>query len=199
MLASWALTGGVLALTVIEIRRLLPAVSPAAVVGAPAIACLFLIATTLQQSRSNALQWVALNDNGARLSKAVAASAPACANVSGLFVRAPENILSFGGETTLATDQMRERFGAAYTRAFDVPLLDHDFYENRLLKDFHPYSYAQLAIDYPCIVVRTYLELDAKSADGLLELKPDHCQVRDIHVYTVGIPCATIQRAAQGE
>ena len=197
MLASWALTGGVLVLIVIETRRLVPAVSPLVAAGAPAMACLFLIATTLVKSRSNAVDWIALDATGAGLSKAVIAAAPSCANVSAMLVRAPENISTFGGVTTLATNQMRQRFGEAYARAFNVPLLDHDFYENRLLKNFQPYSYAQLASDYPCIVVRTHLELDARTSNGLLELKPDHCMVQDIHVYAVGIPCATIRRAAQ--
>jgi len=56
--------------------------------------------------------------------------------------------------------------------------LDHNFYRNLLLKNFHPYSYAQLAAEYPCIVVRTSLELNAKTSNGLLELKPDHCSGR---------------------
>jgi hypothetical protein len=72
---------------------------------------------------------------------------------------------------------MEERFSEAYARAFTVPLLDHNFYRNLLLKNFQPYSYAQLAAEYPCIVVRTSLELNAKTSNGLFELKPDHCSV----------------------
>jgi hypothetical protein len=81
---------------------------------------------------------------------------------------------------TLGTGQMEDRFSEAYERAFKVPLLDHSFYRNLLPKNFHPYSYAQLAAEYPCIVVRTSLELNTKTSNGLLELKPDHCAVDGI-------------------
>ena len=74
---------------------------------------------------------------------------PSCANVSGMFVRAPENELNHGADMTLGTGQMEDRFSEAYERAFKVPLLDHSFYRNLLLKNFHPYSYAQLAAEYP--------------------------------------------------
>ncbi len=41
------------------------------------------------------------------------------------------------------------------------------------------------------------LELDAKTSNGLLELKPDHCSVEAIQIYTVGLACEKIRRAAQ--
>src|ERR1035437_244176 len=69
MLASWVLTGGVLVLTVIETRRLFPRVSPGVTVGLAASAGAVLIATTLFQISSDALQWKALNNTGAKLSK----------------------------------------------------------------------------------------------------------------------------------
>lgn len=94
---------------------------------------------------------------------------------------------------------MVDRFSAAYGRAFKVPLLDHSFYRHLLLRDFHPYSYARLAAEYPCIVVRTSEELNANTSDGLLELNPDHCVVEGIQVYTVGIACEKIRRAAENE
>ena len=98
---------------------------------------------------------------------------------------------------TLGTPAMENRFSEAYARAFEVPLLDHNFYRNLLLKNFRPYSYAQLATEFPCIVVRTSLELNAKTSSGLLELKPDHCSVDGIQIYTVGLACEKIRRAAQ--
>jgi hypothetical protein len=197
MIASWVLTGGVLVLTVIETRRLRPRVSPRALAGSAALVCSVLIATSLFEIRSEALKWMALNDTGAKLSKAVMTAGPSCANVSGMFVRAPENELNHGADMTLGTQQMEDRFAEAYARAFEVALLDHNFYRNLLLKNFHPYSYAQLAAEYPCIVVRTSLELNAKTSNGLLELKPEHCSVEGIQVYTVGLACEKIRHAAQ--
>jgi hypothetical protein len=197
MIASWVLTGGVLVLTVIETKRLCPRVSPRAIVGSLALVCAVLISTSLLEIRSEALKWIALDNTGARLSKAVMTAAPSCANVSGMFVGAPENELNHGADMTLGTPQMEDRFSEAYSRAFKVPLLDHNFYRNLLLKNFHPYNYAQLAAEYPCIVVRTSRELNAKTSNGLLELKPDHCSVEGIQIYTVGLACEKIRRAAQ--
>src|SRR5258706_15065420 len=196
MMASWVLTGGVLVLTVIEARRLFPRLSPRALVASSALVCAVLISTSLLEIRSEALKWIAFNKSGARLSQAVMMAGPSCANVSGMFVRAPENELNHGADMTLGTPQMEDRFSEAYARAFEVPLLDHNFYRNLLLKNFHPYSYAQLAAEYPCIVVRTSLELNAKTSNGLLELKPDHCSVDGIQIYTVGLACEKIRRAA---
>jgi hypothetical protein len=196
MMASWVLTGGVLVLTVIETRRLFPALSPPAIAGAAVLVCAALISTTLLQIRSDALQWAALNNTGAKLSRAVMAAGPSCANVSGMFVRAPENELNHGADMTFGVPAMVDRFSEAYRHAFKVPLLDHDFYRNLLTRDFQPYSYARLAADYPCIVVRTSRELNAKTSAGLLERNPDHCVVDGIQVYTLGIACETIRRAA---
>jgi hypothetical protein len=197
MIASWVLTGGVLVLTVIETKRLCPRVSPRAIVGSLALVCAVLISTSLLEIRTEALKWIALDNTGARLSNAVMTAAPSCANVSGMFVGAPENELNHGADMTLGTPQMEDRFSEAYVRAFKVPLLDHNFYRNLLLKNFHPYSYAQLAAEYPCIVVRTSRELNAKTSNGLLELKPDHCSVEGIQIYTVGLACEKIRRATQ--
>jgi hypothetical protein len=197
MMASWALTGGVLVLTVIEIRRLFPRFSPRLTAAAAATTCVVLILTTLQDISSKALTALALNNIGNNLSKAVVAAGPSCANVSGMFVRAPENELNHGADMTLGFQEIEDRFSEAYVRSFNVPLLDHNFYRNLLLKNFHPYSYKQLAAEYPCIVVRTFLELNAKTSNGLLELNPDHCLVHGIQVYTVGISCEKIQYADQ--
>ena len=197
MIASWVLTGGVLVLTVIETRRLCPRSSPRVLVGSLALVCAVLISTSLLEIRSEALKWIALNNTGAKLSKAVMKAGPSCANVSGMFVQAPENELNHGADMTLGTPQMEDRFSEAYARAFNVPLLDHNFYRNLLLKNFHPYSYAQLAAEYPCIVVRTAHVLNARTSNGLLELKPDHCSVEGVQVYTVGLACEKIRRAAQ--
>jgi hypothetical protein len=197
MIDSWVLMGGVLVLTVIETKRLCPRVSPRAIVGSLALVCAVLISTSLLEIRSEALKWIAFDNTGARLSKAVMTAAPSCANVSGMFVGAPENELNHGADMTLGTPQMEDRFSEAYVHAFKVPLLDHNFYRNLLLKNFHPYNYAQLAAEYPCIVVRTSRELNAKTSNGLLELKPDHCSVEGIQIYTVGLACEKIRRAAQ--
>lgn len=199
MVVAWVLTGGVLVLTVIEARRLIPRISTSVTFGSAALVCVGLITTTLPEVRNEAVKWRALNDIGARLSKAVVAAGPSCANVSGLYVRAPENELNHGADMTLGTPQMEDRFSEAYLRAFDVPLLDHSFYRHLLLRNFHPYSYARLAAEYPCIVVRTSQELNAASSAGLLELKPEHCVVEDIQVYTVGIGCGKIRDAMQKE
>ncbi len=116
-----------------------------------------------------------------------------------MFVRAPENELNHGADMTFGVQEMEDRFSEAYARTFEVPLLDHNFYRNLLSKNFHPYSYARLAAEYPCIVVRTLLELNAKTSNGLLELAPQHCVIDGIHVYTVGIACEKIQHAVQND
>lgn len=197
MMASWVLAGGVLVLTVIETRRLFPALSPPAIAGASVLVCAVLISTALLQISRDARQWVALNDTGAKLSKAVMAAGPSCANVSAMFVRAPENELNHGADMAFGVPEMVGRFSEAYRRAFKVPLLDHNFYRNLLTRDFQPYSYARLAADYPCIVVRTSKELNARTSAGLLERNPDHCVVEGIQVYTLGIACEAVRRAAE--
>jgi len=191
------LTGGVLVLTVIETRRLFPALSPPAIAGAAVLVCAALISTTLFQIRSEAVKWIALNDRGANLSKAVMAAAPSCANVSGMFVRAPENELNLGADLTFGSPAMVDRFSEAYGRVFKVPLLDHNFYRNLLTRDFQPYGYARLAAEYPCIVVRISQELNAKTSAGLLERNPDHCVVEGIQLYTLGIACEKIRSATE--
>jgi hypothetical protein len=202
MMASWALTGGVLVLVVVQIRRLLPGIPSAALSLVAGCLCLAMGATTLVDARAVALQSSAANAIGARLSKAVVAAGPACANVSGMFERAPENDKNHGWDMTLQLwgDQaMRERFSAAYGRAFKVPLLDHNTYTHVLKNNFRPYSYAKLAADYPCIIVRSAVALDAENAIGLLALKPDHCVIEGIHVYAVGLACAKVQGSFEAE
>ena len=49
MMASWALTGGVLVLTVIEVRRLFPNLSPRLAASVAAAVCAILLSTTLFQ------------------------------------------------------------------------------------------------------------------------------------------------------
>ena len=101
---------------------------------------------------------------------------------------------------TLGTQQMMDRFSDAYARAFRRrTAVDHDFYRHVLTKKF---SRLQLSATgggiSVCIVVRVSQELDAKSSAGLLELNPEHCMAEGIHVYTLGIACEKIRRAAQG-
>jgi hypothetical protein len=158
------------------------------------------ISTMLMWVRQETLEWMALDDIGAKLSKAVIAAGPSCANVSSMFVRAPENDLNHGFGMTVepwGDRSTKDRFSDAYARAFTAPLLAYDVYSHLLHKNFRPTTYAKLAAEYPCIVVRTFVELNASTANGLLELNPDHCGVGEIHIYTVGIACEKIRRAFQ--
>jgi hypothetical protein len=196
MMASWVISGGVLVLVVIQIRRLAPSIPATALALVAGSLCAIVSAKTLIEARHAALAQLASNAIGARLSKAVVDAGPACANVSGMFVRAPENDKNHGWDMTLQLwgDQaMRERFSQAYSGAFAVPLLDHNTYTHILKDDFRPSSYASLAAAYPCIIVRAPWELDEDKAIGLLALNPDHCLIEDIHVYTVGIACAKVR------
>jgi hypothetical protein len=114
-----------------------------------------------------------------------------------MFVRAPENELNHGYDMTMSAwgnQVMKDRFSDAYVHAFEVPLLDNNVYTHRLAKNFRPHTYAKLALEYPCIVVRSHIELNDENSTGLLELKPDHCMIEGIHVYAVGIACAKVQR-----
>jgi hypothetical protein len=201
MMASWVLTGGVLVLTIVQIRRIVPAI-PAGVLAAAATAiCAILISDTLLETRREAIASVALDKVGARLSKAVVEAGPTCANVSSMYVRAPENELTFGWEQTMSAwgDQpMKDRFSASYTRTFEAPLLDQSIYTHILFKNFQPYTYANLALEYPCVIVRTAKQLEAKSSAGLLEMRPDHCVVEGLHIYTLGIACERIKTAYAG-
>ncbi len=196
MLVPWVQTGGVLVLVVVQLRRLVPAV-PAAVLSLLAgCLCAVMSATTLIEARAAALFESHANAIGARLSKAAVAAGPACANVSGMFVRAPENDMNHGWDMTVQLwgDQaMRERFSSAYASAFTVPLLDHNGNTHVLKSNFRPTSYAKLGADYPCIVVRSAVALDADSSMGLLALNPDHCVIEGIHVYTVGLACMKVR------
>lgn len=195
MLASWILTAGVLVLAVVEARRLWPASSPLLCTGIAGLACVLMAAGTLREIRQVSAKWMANDEVGARLSKAIVAAGPTCANVSRMFVRAPENHLNFGGDFTFVRQPIEDRFSDAYQRINKTPLLDHNFYRKVLLKNFHTTSYEKLAAEYPCIVVRSLKEFDATTSIGLLELKPDHCKVEDINVYTVGIACEKIERS----
>lgn len=202
MMAPWVLTGGVLVLLVVQVRRLAPAIPSAALSLLVGSLCAVVSAATLIDARAVALQSSASNAIGARLSKAVVAAGPACANVSGMFVRAPENDMNHGWDMTLQPwgDQaMRERFSRAYARAFTVPLLDHNTYTHVLKNNFRPTSYAKLSEDYPCIIVRSAAPLDAENSIGLLALEPDHCVIEGIHVYAVGLACAKVRESFLGE
>jgi hypothetical protein len=142
-----------------------------------------------------------LDDTGAKLGQAVIKAGPSCANVSGMFVRAPENDPNHGWDMTIegwGDQAMKDRFSDAYGRTHSAPLLDHNVYTRVLKKNFRPYTYAKLATEYPCIVVRTFTELDAANAIGLLELNPEHCVIEDIHLYTVGIACEKIRALSIG-
>jgi hypothetical protein len=197
MVASWVLTGGVLVLTVIELRRLLPAVSPRALTAVAATVCAVLISTSLVEIASQAVQWIAIDAKGARLSRAVATAGPSCANVSGLYMQAPDDELYFAADTTLGTPEIQGRFAEAYARQFKAPLLNYNSYGDVLSRNFQPYSFRQLAAEYPCVVVRAARELDPSTSIWLAELRPDHCVVEGVQVYAVGIACEKIRRAAQ--
>jgi hypothetical protein len=113
-------------------------------------------------------------------------------------MQAPDDELYFAGEMTLAIAEMQDRFSEAYARQFKAPLLNYNTYGDALSRNFHPYSFRQLAVEYPCIVVRSAAELDPKTSVWLTELHPDHCVVEGVQVYAVGIACEKIRRAAQG-
>jgi len=201
MMASWVIAGGVLVLTTVQIRRLAPSVPPGALASAAAALCAVLISTTLSQVRRDAIESAALDKKGAQLSSAVIAAGAACANVSSMYVRAPENQLNHGSDMTIAAwgdQKMKDRLSDAYTHAFAAPLLDHNIYSPYLAKNFRPYTYKKLALEYPCIVVRTAKLLDVENSHGLLELDPDHCVVEDVQVYTLGIACERIRNAYTG-
>jgi hypothetical protein len=198
MMASWALTGGVLVLTIVEVRRLFPQSSPRLLAACGATVCAVMVSTTLLEITREAVDWTARNSAGAQLSQAVSEAGPSCANVSGMFVRAPENELNHGAEMAFGLPEIVDRFADAYNRVFKAPLLNHQA-SNVLYKNFHPYRYTTLAGEYPCIVVRTYWKLDAKSSKELFDLNPEHCSVDDVQIYTVGIPCAKIRQAFQSK
>jgi hypothetical protein len=201
MMASWVLAGGVLVLTIVQTRRMAPAIPGGVLAATAAAMCAILVSTTLADARREVAETFALDKVGARLSRAVIEAGPACANVASMNVRAPENQISFGWETTMSAwgDQpMKDRFSASYARAFEIPLLDQSDYSPVLARNFRPHTYAKLAAEYPCIIVRTQKELNGGNSSGLLELNPDHCVVGQIHVYAVGISCMKIQRAFSG-
>jgi hypothetical protein len=201
MMASWVLAGGVLVLTIVQTRRLAPAVPAGVLAATAAAACAILVSTTLSEVRRNAIETAALDKVGARLSKAVVEAGPACANVSSMFVRAPENQLNHGSDMTMAAwgdQKMKDRLSDAYTHTFAAPLFDHNVYSPYLARNFRRYSYEKLAAEYPCIVVRTAKLLDVKSSHGLLEMGPDHCVVEGVQVYTLGIACGKISTAYAG-
>ncbi len=198
MMASWVLVGGTLVLVALQIRRLLPALSPAVIATVVAAICVTLIGQTLYEIRRQAIEWMALDDIGARLSVAVAQAGPACANVSAPFVQAPEDEISHGWHMTIAawgTQEQKDRFVESYTRAFKAPLIDHVALMNVMTRNFRPSTYRQLAAEYPCIVVRTDIPLDRENSLDLFQLNPDQCVIEGIHVTTVGIRCRTILTA----
>jgi hypothetical protein len=198
MMATWVLVGGILVLTAFQIRRLVPALSPAVIAIVSAVMCVTLIGQTLYEIRRQAVEWMALDDIGARLSRAVTSAAPACANVSAEFVRAPEDEMNHGWHMTLAgwgTQEQKDRFSESYARAFKAPLLDQVTGMNVLTRNFRPTTYTQLAAEYPCIVVRTHVALTPENSLDLFRFNPDHCVIEGIHVTTVGIACRKISAA----
>jgi hypothetical protein len=198
MMASWALSGGVVILTIVEVRRLFPQLSPRLLAASGAIVCAVMASATVLEIRREAVAWVALNDTGAKLSNAVGKAGPSCANVSSVHVRAPENEVNFGGDNAFGLPEIVDQFSDAYVRAFRAPLLDHKD-TNVLYKNFHPYGYTKLAAEYPCIVVRTHWTLDANSSKELFDLNPEHCSIDDVQIYTVGIACKKILNVVQNE
>ena len=199
MVASWVLMGGALVLTVIETRRLIPSFSLRALSGIAAAVCAILIVTTLFAVRRQAIAEIVKDDSGAKLSQIIIKAAPACANVSGMYLRAPENLMGLGADTAFGLKEIEDRFSDAYVRTHKVAFLDHKIGRDLLYKNFHPYSYAALAKDYPCIVLRSDRQLAPGSPVDLAGLNPDHCMVGGVHLYTVGIACEKIRKAAEGE
>jgi hypothetical protein len=180
------------------VRRLVPALWPAVIATVVAAMCVTLIGQTLYETRRQAIEWMALDDVGARLSVAVAQAGPACASVSGPFVRAPEDEMNHGWHMTIAgwgTLEQKERFSDSYARVFNAPLLDHNAGMNIMTKDFRRYTYKQLAAEYPCIVVRTDVPLNSENSLDLFQFNPDQCVIEGIYVTTVGIACRGISAA----
>jgi hypothetical protein len=198
MVASWVLMGGALVLTVIETRRLIPRSSPRALAGVSATICAILIATTLLAAHREAIAETAKDERGAKLSQTIIKDVPACANVSGMYLRAPENLMGLGADTAFGLKEIEDRFSEAYARTHKLPLFDHKIGRDLLYKNFHLYSYARLAEDYPCIVLRSDRQLAPGSPEDLAKRNPDHCLVGGVHVYTVGIACEEIRKAADG-
>jgi hypothetical protein len=202
MMATWVLAGGVLVLLVVQARRLVPVIPPAAFAMASGAACLLMVSQTLTDVWREAVRWTALNEAGARLSRAVETAGPACANVSTMYVRAPENNKNHGFDMTVefwGDQAIKERFAEAYERAFSVPLLDQNIYTHVLKRNFRPTTYARLAADSPCLIVRSNVAFDEATGNGLLALNPEHCEIDDVHLYTLGIACATIRSVYLGK
>jgi hypothetical protein len=195
MMASWALTGGVLVLSIVGLRRLMPALPSGLLAAAAALLCGILVSTTLRDVRREASEQAALDAVGAKLSKAVVKAGPSCANVSRMYVRAPENEFAHGGDMAFGTEALKDQFGQVYVRLFGAPVLDQRVEINLLEKNFKPYSYPELAAEYPCIVVRSIEPLNGPA--DFLAMNPDHCAVAGIEVYTTGIACTTIRDAFQ--
>ncbi len=201
MMASWVLVGGILVLAGLQLRRLVPALSPAVVATVAAAICVTLIGQTLYEIRRQAIEWMALDDVGARLSMAAVQAGPACANVTAPFVRAPEDEINHGWYMTIAawgTQAQKARFSESYARAFKATLIDHIALMNVMTRNFRPATYKELAAEYPCIVVRTNIPLDRENSLDLFEFNPDQCEIAGIYVTTVGIPCRTIAAASGG-
>jgi hypothetical protein len=195
MMASWSLTGGVLVLSIVGLRRLVPALPPSLLAAAAASVCGFLVWTTLSDVRREASEQTALDAVGAKLSKAVVEAGPSCANVSRQYVGAPENEFAHGGDWTFGLEELKDQFGQAYVRLFGAPVLDQRVGDNLLQKNFKPTTYRALAAEYPCIVVRSIEPLNGPA--DFLAMNPDHCAVAGIEVYTTGIACAKIRDAFQ--
>jgi hypothetical protein len=198
MMATWVLVGGVLVLAALQIRRLVPAISPAVTAVVSAVICVTLIGQTLFEIRRQAVEWIALDEVGAQLSRAVTLAGPACANVSGPLVRAPEDEMNHGWHMTIAgwgTQEQKDRFSESYVKVFKAPLLDHVALMNVLTRNFRPTTYKQLAAEYPCIVVRTNIALDQENSLDLFQFNPEQCVIDGIYVATVGIACRKISQA----
>ena len=201
MMATWVLVGGVLVLIVVQVRRLVPAIPPTVLAIVSGAACLLMIAKTMSGVWGVEAEWLALDEMGAKLSRAVETAGPACANVSSMFVRAPENDKNHGFDMTVelwGDEALKQRFSTAYERGFSVPLLDHNPDTHVVKRNFRPTTYAKLAADFPCIIVRTKAVLDQETDNGLLALSPERCEVEDIHLYTVGIACTKVRDAYTG-
>jgi hypothetical protein len=119
-------------------------------IAGPAIAvCVILTAGTIKIAREQAIESIHLDQVGARLSQAVKTAGPACANIAGPDLRAPEDDQSHGYDMTMSRwgDQaMKVRFSASYISAYGpTPLLDFDPINQTLAKNFRPTSFAKLA------------------------------------------------------
>jgi hypothetical protein len=195
MIASWATCTGAIVLLLVEVDRSLQPIKRYAPIGIAA-ACLATMAFSLLAIHRDARELEAENIEGAAISQSIAERASSCANVTGIFLKDPDDAVSFGVENALATAKELNAFVEAYKYVFRAPMFEHGYYLPGLHIYFQPYSYAKLAGEYPCIVVRHFLALTPEQDPELFDLHPEICKMGQQYIYAVGISCAAVTGSA---